>query len=160
MSDFLILTLAVIRAVGSFLQLGGSTLQETLFPLQLKLKFKRLRLKSVGSFWYCFHKCFQDLIRSSRPKLFCKKGVLRNFAKFTGKHVCKSLFFSKVAGLRPATLSKKRLWYRCFPMNFENFLRTPFIIEKLRWLLLSYIHFFNWLSLWNLLNNYSTEIFV
>ena len=33
-----------------------------------------------------------------------KKGVLRNFAKFTGKHLCQSLFFNKVAGLRPATL--------------------------------------------------------
>ena len=25
-----------------------------------------------------------------------KKGVLRNFAKFTGKHLCQSLFFNKV----------------------------------------------------------------
>ena len=31
--------------------------------------------------------------------MFCKKGVLRNFAKFTGKHLCQSLFFNKVAGL-------------------------------------------------------------
>ena len=30
----------------------------------------------------------------------CKKGVLRNFAKLTGKHLCQSLFFNKVAGLR------------------------------------------------------------
>ena len=28
------------------------------------------------------------MIRSSRPKVFCKKGVFRNFAKFTGKHLC------------------------------------------------------------------------
>ena len=26
--------------------------------------------------------------------MFCKKGVLRNFAKFTGKHLCQSLFFT------------------------------------------------------------------
>ena len=26
--------------------------------------------------------------------------VLRNFAKSTGKHLCQSLFFNKVAGLR------------------------------------------------------------
>ena len=38
--------------------------------------------------------------RSSRPEVFCKKGVLRNFTKFTGKHLCQSLFFNKVAGLR------------------------------------------------------------
>ena len=29
--------------------------------------------------------------------MFCKKGVFRNFAKFTGKHQCQSLFFNKVA---------------------------------------------------------------
>ena len=29
------------------------------------------------------------------------KGVLRNFAKFTGKDLCQSLFFNKVAGLMP-----------------------------------------------------------
>ena len=28
----------------------------------------------------------------SRPKVFYKKGVLRNFAKFTGKHLCQRLF--------------------------------------------------------------------
>ena len=36
--------------------------------------------------------------RNSRSELFCKKGVLRNFTKFTGKHLCQSLFFNKVAG--------------------------------------------------------------
>ena len=28
-----------------------------------------------------------------------KKVVLRNFTKFTGKHLCQSLFFNKVPGL-------------------------------------------------------------
>ena len=65
--------------------------------------------------------------RSSRPEVFCKKGVLRNFAKFTGKNLCQSLFFNKVAGLRPATVLKKRLRHRCFPVNFVKFLRTPFL---------------------------------
>ena len=37
--------------------------------------------------------------RRSRPKMFCKKSVLRNFAKFTGKHLCQDLLFNKVAGL-------------------------------------------------------------
>ena len=34
-------------------------------------------------------------------KCSVKKGVLENFTKFTGKHLCWSLFFNKVAGLRP-----------------------------------------------------------
>ena len=44
----------------------------------------------------------QSKCRSNRPEVFleiCKEGVLRNFAKFTGKHLCQSLFFNKVAGL-------------------------------------------------------------
>ena len=61
------------------------------------------------------------------PKVFCKKGVLINFAKFIVKHLCQSLFFNKVAGLRPETLLKRRLWHRCFPMNIAKFLRTPFL---------------------------------
>ena len=38
--------------------------------------------------------------QSSRSVLE-KKGVLANFAKFTGKHLHQSLFFNKVTGLRP-----------------------------------------------------------
>ena len=45
-------------------------------------------------------------IRSSRPEVFCKKDVLRNFAKFTGKHLCQSLFYNKVASLRPAIVHR------------------------------------------------------
>ena len=60
-------------------------------------------------------------LRSSRPEVFCKKGVLRKFAKFLGKHLCQSLFFNKVAGL---------------PVNFVKFLRTSFFLEHLLWLLL------------------------
>ena len=36
-------------------------------------------------------------------------------------------FFNKVAGLRPATLLKMRLWHLCFPVNFAKFLITPFL---------------------------------
>ena len=38
-------------------------------------------------------------LRSSRPELFCSKSFLRNFAKFTGKHLCQRPFFNKVADL-------------------------------------------------------------
>ena len=32
--------------------------------------------------------------------MFCKKDVLRNFVKFTGKHLCQSQFFNEVADSR------------------------------------------------------------
>ena len=34
----------------------------------------------------------KTFIRSSRAETFCKKGALKNFAKFTGKHLCQSIF--------------------------------------------------------------------
>ena len=75
-----------------------------------------------------------DLIaRSSRLDIFSKKGVLRNFAKLTRKHLRQRLFQS----LRPATLLQKGLWQRYCPMNFVKFLRTPIFIEHLWWLLLN-----------------------
>ena len=64
------------------------------------------------------------------------KGVLRNFAKFRGKHLRQSLIGNKVAGLMPATLLKKILWHRCFPVNFSKLLRTPFEQNTSRRLLL------------------------
>ena len=46
------------------------------------------------------------------PEVFWKKDVLRNFAKFTGKDLCQSLFFHRVVDLRPS----------------KNFLRTTFLV--------------------------------
>ena len=85
--------------------------------------------------WWLIHPL---RLRSSRQELFCKKGVLRNLSKFTGKHLCQSLFFNKVAGLRRATNIKKETLRRCFPVNFVKFLRTSFYTEHLWWLLLTF----------------------
>ena len=49
----------------------------------------------------------KNIFRSSCLEMFCRKGVLRNFAKFTGKHLCKSLFFNKITGIRAANLLKR-----------------------------------------------------
>ena len=44
----------------------------------------------------------------SRPEVFCKKGFLRNFAKFTGKHL------------------RQSIWHRYFPVNFVKFYKHLF----------------------------------
>ena len=62
---------------------------------------------------------FLDIQQKQPPEVLFKKGVLRNFAKFTGKHLCQSFFFNKVAGLR-------HRWHRCFPVNFVKFPTTLF----------------------------------
>ena len=87
----------------------------------------------LGNFYVIYERNLSKF-RSSRPEVFCKRAVLGNFAKFTGKHQCHSLFFNKVAGIRPATLLKRSRWYRCFPINFAKFLRAPFLTEHLQWL--------------------------
>ena len=86
-------------------------------------------LFSFPAFWLYKNKQKQSF------GMFCKKGVLKTFAKFTGKHLRWSLFFHKVADLSPATLLIERLWDRCFPANFANFLKTSTFIQHFWWLL-------------------------
>ena len=64
---------------------------------------------------------FWRLYRSSHRRCSLKEGVIKNFAQFTGKHLCKRFF--------------KSLWHRCFPVNFAKFLRTPFLQNTSRRLL-------------------------
>ena len=66
------------------------------------------------------------LSRSSRPEVFCKKVFLEISQNFT-----------KIS----ATILKKSLWHSCFPLNFVEFLRAPFLIEHLWWLLLAFVSF-------------------
>ena len=54
--------------------------------------------------------------RSSHQRCSVKKGVLRNLAKFTGKHLCQSLCFN---------IKKEALAKKFFVVNFAKFLRTP-----------------------------------
>ena len=53
--------------------------------------------------------------------------LVPTFSINVGKHLCQSLFFNNVPGLRPAILLKKRLWHRCFSVNFMIFLRKTFL---------------------------------
>ena len=84
--------------------------------LNLILVFFALAIKTAFSKFF-FLESKKPLInyytQKQPPEVFCKKGVLRHFAKFTGKHLCQSPFL-------------KGLWYRCFPVNFAKFLNTHF----------------------------------
>ena len=92
------------------------------------LKIQKLEyLKNGKWLWYEVKKLVSQRIRRSCPEVFCKEGILKTFGKFTGKHLHQSLFFNKVADLRPAFLLKKSLWHRCFPANFAKFLKAPFL---------------------------------
>ena len=81
-------------------------------------------MKPQGKMNYKAGHVIKHMFRSSHPKAFYRKGVLKIFAKFTGKHLCWNLFF-------------RRLQHRCFPVNFVKFLRTSSFTEHFRWLLLT-----------------------
>ena len=66
---------------------------------------------------------------SSRSQMLFKIGVPKNFANFTGKNLCLSLFL----------VTKTRVQHRCFPVNFKKFLRTPFFTEHLRQFLKTFL---------------------
>ena len=55
--------------------------------------------------------------RSNHWRCSLRKCILRNFSTFTGEHLCQNLFCNFI---------KKRLWHRCFLVNFAKFLRTYF----------------------------------
>ena len=70
--------------------------------------------------------------RSSHPEVFCKKGVPRNFAKFTGKDLCQSLFSNKVA----SNFIKKETLAQVFSCQFCETSKNTFLTEHLWWLFL------------------------
>ena len=51
--------------------------------------------------------------------------------------------FNKVAALKACNCTEMRLQHKCFPGKFTKFLRTPFLTEHLRQLLLKTISFFH-----------------
>ena len=87
---------------------------------------------------HSFRSTYQRRSRGSYQRCYVRKGILRNFAKFKGKHLFQGLFLKKLAGVRAASLLQKRLWRRCLPENFTKFLRTPFHKKHLWWLLLMF----------------------
>ena len=80
---------------------------------------------------------FLSICRSSRPEVFCKKDVLRNFAKFTGNNTCARVSFLIKLQASACNFSKKEALPQVFSCEFCK--RTPFHTEHLRWLLFLYL---------------------
>ena len=83
---------------------------------QPNLPYKQDYVKTSQYFYRKLYHFFSNAgktgnVRSSRSELFLRKGVLKICSKFTGEHL--------------ATLLKKRLWHRCFPVDFAKFLKAP-----------------------------------
>ena len=76
------------------------------------------------SHWLLSRTPLKTLVKPQKQLLylFYKKGVLRNFVNFIGKHLYRSLFLTE--------LQTKRLKHRCFPVAFVKFLETG-VYERL-----------------------------
>ena len=68
--------------------------------------------------------------------MFCKKGVLRNLAKFTRKHLCQRVFFNKVAGLGLKLYWKKESLAQVFSCKFCEISKNIFFQNTVGRLLL------------------------
>ena len=91
------------------------------------------------------------MLRSSRAYVFYKRDVLQNVAKFTEKHVWRSLFLKKLS----LQLYLKRLWRRYFPVNFSKLLRATFLQNTSRWVLLNADDWKNPRDCWSKLSLFS-----
>ena len=78
--------------------------------------------------------------KKQTPEVFYKKGFCKNFAKFTGKRLCQSLFFNKVAGLRPTTLLTETL-AQMFSCEICKIFKNSFFTEHLRKLVQQMQHY-------------------
>ena len=54
-----------------------------------------------------------------------KRSVLKNFLNIHRKTPVSEPLSNKFAGLQACNLIEKRLQHRCFPVDIEDFLRTP-----------------------------------
>ena len=68
---------------------------------------------------------------SLRPLFICRKKLYIRW-----KHVLCTLVLIYFDSSRLGLTKKKRLWHRCFPVNFAKFLKISFFTEHLCWLLL------------------------
>ena len=86
--------------------------------------------------------------RSSRPDISCKRSIIKTFAKFTGKHLCWSLFLNIVAVnfIKQETTTQLLIFYQ----NFQNkyFCKTTpvaaFVLRLIKPMLCCY----NWDIFW------------
>ena len=78
-------------------------------------------------------KNFVKMTRSNRRRCSVRKVFLKNCA---GKQPYWNLIFDKVAGLKPATLLKKRLQGSFFLVKFSKFLKAPDLLNICEQLLL------------------------
>ena len=89
----LVLALAVIRVVASFLQQGGFDTIRNIFPLSAQVKVsKTLSKVCVNSIFFCFHNCFKDLIITFLIDCLCETYWMITVLKISKKILFNTCF--------------------------------------------------------------------
>ena len=107
----------------------------TIFEQSFWLKKKLVSVNSPNNYFTVFIFLFDTCLLFSEA-VFYKKGVLRNFAKFTGKHLCQWLFFRKVGRPKVSNFIKKGSLAEVFSCEFckisknTSFYRTPPVVAS------------------------------
>ena len=105
-----------------------------IFPRGIAGKMRTRITPNTDSFYAVIHitsklvrsgLCLHWINRSSCSEMFCKKGVLETFTKFTGTHLCQGLFLIKLqASCSKLTIktTERHQWRRScvFIVNFEH----------------------------------------
>ena len=87
-----------------------------------------------------FYNLHISFFRSSCLQTFCKIVVPKNFEKFTGKHLCQSLFLMNLQhGCLQIFFKKEKTLAQVFPCEFWETLRLPFFYNTSRQLLLIFV---------------------
>ena len=108
---------------------SGSVLQIRVNQRSLTHHIYHVMIIVTGGF---FNKSFYIIIfRSNCMQLFFKTDVTRNFAIFTGKHLCCSLFLIKLQAIWHFNLVKNETSKQVIPVNIAKFLQTAFLMEHL-----------------------------
>ena len=98
--------------------------------------------KDIWSQAFC-ENSWQLKAQKQPPELFFNKRCFLKISQNSQEKTCARVsFLIKLRASRHATLSKKRLWHRCFPVSSVKFLRTPFLHDTSERLLLKAVNYF------------------
>ena len=124
----LILTKCLVPCMFTLTEVYYINLILIILPLScspLKIFLRSSKLWSIRNINAWFNMVFLEIPQNSQEKI-CARVSLKSLSRVR---------------LRPAILLKRRLWHRCFPVNFVKFLRKTFLTEHLRRLLLLFLTF-------------------
>ena len=104
----------------------------------------------TSKFWWVLYICMQNCFNNNRTRWFIEavvqrcsvKKLLLEIWQNSQENNCARVSFLIKLRARSATLLKKRLWHRYFPVNILKFLTLLFHTEHLWWLLLDLVCFF------------------